>query len=227
MGFLPRTYLAISFASRMRITSNLQMDKRNVANKAHLVESIVRHRVQDSLFYKQYLHLTNEKTILPIIVEHVHYIGGTDAGSRPSPFLCCLVRLLELEPSRDIIDLYLRQNGYNEFKYLTALALLYCRMVYGGGFYDLHDEYILDYRKLRFKLKLPEFDNGIPVHYKSRHFDEWVDDLVESDRVVDIKTPYLAPRSVYIERGEAEARVYAIDEEAEAASDDSYQSDSD
>lgn len=168
------------------------MDKRNVANKAHLVEPIVRHRVQDSLFYKQYLHLTNEQSILPIITEHVHYIGGGDSSNRPSPFLCCLVRLLEIEPLADIIHLYLDQNGYKAFKYLTALALLYCRMVLDAdGFYSIHDKYITDYRKVRVRDKNPLFAaDGTPVHYRVLHMDVWVDLLLREERVVDLKLPF-------------------------------------
>lgn len=204
------------------------MDKRNVANKAYLVEPIVRHRVQDSLFYKQHLHLTNEKSLLQVIVDHVKYIGGTDSSNRPSPFLCCLVRLLELEPSEEIVELYLTQNGYNEFKYLTSLTLLYCRMVLREGkFYLIYDRYIKDYRRLRVSIKVPDFVNGRPIHYRIKHFDEWADELVENERVVDIKLPYLAPRLIYAERGEATLRTYDVESDEESEEEDSYVSDSD
>ncbi|WPK24558.1 hypothetical protein PUMCH_001837 [Australozyma saopauloensis] len=209
------------------------MDKRNVSNKASLVEPIIRHRVQDSLFYKQYLHLTNEQTILSVIAEHVHFIGGTDSNNRPSPFLCSLVRLLEIEPSKEILELYLTQNGYNEFKYLTAMTLLYCRMVTGSTFFSFFDRYITDYRKLRFQDKSFRLVDGVPIHYSIKCMDEWVDDLVEQERIVDIKIPYLAPRLFYVERGEVSERVYGVaDEDSnppenESAASSEYESDSD
>lgn len=198
-------------------------DKRNVQNKAHLVEPIVRHRIQDSLFYKQHLYLTNELSIVPVIVNHVKYVGGTDATGRPSPFLCCLLRLLELEPPHNIVRLYLAQNGYNEFKYLTALALLYCRMV--ENIYPLYDEYIGDYRRLRLRLRSPKFVEDLPVHYTIIHMDEWVDQLVENERVVDIIMPFLASRQVMIDRGDAVPREYGISESEPEESE--YESDSD
>lgn len=205
------------------------MDKRKVANKAGLVEPIVRHRVQDSLFYKQYLHLTNELLLLPVVVDHVHFVAGTDANNRPSPFLCCLVRMLEIEPPLEIIRLYLDQNGYREFKYLTALTLLYCRMVMSPrDFYPLYDEYIKDYRRLRFKYKNPQVSTGVPVHYYIKHMDEWTDELAVLERVVDIKTPFMALRLVYVERGEVDERVYA--ESSDGSEDEvseEYVSDSD
>ncbi|GEQ67005.1 hypothetical protein JCM33374_g668 [Metschnikowia sp. JCM 33374] len=138
--------------------------------------------------------------------------------------------MLEIEPSMEIVRLYLDQNGYREFKYLTALTLLYCRMVMSAGdFYSLYDEYITDYRKLRFRGKTPVISNGIPVHYQIKYMDEWIDDLAAAERVVDVKTPFMAIRSVYVERGEITEREYGAE-----ASDDSkdpqseeYVSDSD
>lgn len=184
------------------------MEKWKVSEKASLCEPIIRHRVQDSLFYKQHLHLTNEQTILSVVVTHVQYIGGTDSNNRPSPFLCCLVRLLEIEPSSDIVELFLTQNGYNEFKYLTALAIIYSRMVNGAGFFHLFDRYITDFRKLRYQNKQPQIVNGVPINYSIKHMDEWVDDLINEERVVDIKIPHLGPRLLYVERGEANTRDY-------------------
>lgn len=201
------------------------MDKRNVLNKATLVEPIIRHRIQDSLFYKQYLFSANELSIVPVIVSQVKYIGGTDSSGRPSPFFCCLLRILELEPSTDILQLYLNQNGYNEFKYLTALALLYMRMVSGPAeIYTLFDEYISDYRKLRFRLKVPQFVKDLPVHYKLTYMDEWVDLLVEEDRVVDLTLGYLAPRQTLVTKSEVTPREYGVSDEEEESE---YESDSD
>lgn len=169
--------------------------------------------------------MTNELSIVPVIIDEVRFVGGTDQTGRPSPFLCCLLRLLELEPSPSIIRILLKQNGYNEFKYLTALALLYCRLVYDAReIYALYDEYIGDYRKLRTQLKSPKFEKDLPVHYSIIHMDEWVDLLVEDERVVDLTMPYIGPRRLYVERGEADVRVYGGEESEES---DSYESDSD
>lgn len=209
----------------VRIGIQNLMDKRIVENKAHLVSPILRHRIQDSLFYKEKLFLTNELSIVPVVVEHVQFIGGTDQNERPSPFLCCLLRLLELEPSQEIIKILLKQNGYNEFKYLTALALLYCRLVCNTReMYALYDEYISDYRKLRFQLKTPIFKNDRPIRFSVIHMDDWIDQLSENERVVDLTLPYMAPRKVLVEKGEADVRIYGVDDYNES---DSYESDSD
>lgn len=211
-------------------------DKRYTINKSNLIEPIIRHRIQDSLFYKQYLYLSNEATILPIIIEHVHYIGGTDSSNRPSTFISCLFRLLELEPSKEIIKTYLTQLDFNEFKYLTALTLIYIRLTYPSQeVYSIFDQYFQDFRKLRIKLKTPVFDSQkLPIHYKITFIDEWVDTLLVNERVIDLMLPRLIPRTTLVERGQLAPRQYYIDisdeEEKDAGEEeeeDDYESDSD
>ncbi|RCK63787.1 Pre-mRNA-splicing factor 38 [Candida viswanathii] len=211
-------------------------DKRYTQNKSGLIEPIIRHRIQDSIFYKQHLYLTNEATILPVITQHVDFIGGTDSSNRPSVFISCLFRMLELEPSKEIITTYLTQLNFNEFKYLTALTLIYIRLVYKSEeIYTIFDPYFQDFRKLRVKLKSPVFDlMRIPRHYTISHMDEWVDELLTNERVIDLILPRLVPRMTLVERGLVTPRKYYVEHEEvkEGASDDDddddeYVSDSD
>ncbi|EMG49749.1 prp38 Pre-mRNA-splicing factor 38 [Candida maltosa Xu316] len=208
-------------------------DKRYTQNKGNLIEPIIRHRIQDSIFYKQHLYLTNEATLLPVITNHVHYISGTDSSNRPSPFISCLFRMLELEPSKEIIDTYLTQLNFNEFKYLTALTLIYIRLVYKSeDIYRLFDPYFKDFRKLRVRLKNPMFDSmQIPKHYKISYIDEWVDELLTNDRVIDLILPRLVPRISLVEKGIIPPREYYIEQgetkNEDDDDDDDYESDSD
>lgn len=205
-------------------------DKRIILHKSHLIEPIIRHRIQDSIFYKQHLYLTNEATILPVITQNIHYIAGTDSVGRPSPYLCCLLRLLELEPSEEILDIYIDQLGYNEFKYLTALIIHYTRLVFPSGYvYNKLDSYYEDFRKLRVKLKSPEFDSKkMPINFKLTYMDQWVDNLLSQERVVDIILPRMISRQLLIQKGEVQPRKYYVEaEESEADEESDYQSDSD
>lgn len=211
-------------------------DKSNVIRKAYLVEPIIRHRIQDSLFYKQYLYLTNEATILPVITRQVKYIGSTNANGKPTPFVCCFLRLLELEPSRDIIEMCLHQLGTKEFKYLTALIMLYIRVVWPyEDVITTLEPFYSDYRKLRFQLKSPIMVKGMPILYKLSHMDVWCDELLNNERVVDLILPRMVPRHVLFERGLIGERNYhgiVSEDENESKNDsesnsDDYESDSD
>lgn len=207
-------------------------DKRYTQNKGNLIEPIIRHRIQDSIFYKQHLYLTNESTILPVIIDHVKYISGSDSSNRPSNFICCLFRLLELEPTKEIINVYLTQLNFNEFKYLTALTLIYIRLVFKNeDIYTIFDSYFKDFRKIRMKLKNPIFDlNQIPKNFKISYIDEWVDELLTKDRVIDLILPRLVSRLTLVQRGLIGPRKYYVEEEKEENSVDDesdYISDSD
>lgn len=202
-------------------------DKRNIVNKAYLIEPIIRHRIQDSVFYKQYLYLTNEATILNVVTNNITYISGTDSIGRPSPFICCLLRLLELDPSQKILDVYLNQS---EFKYLTALILLYYRMTINNELtYTTLESYYTDYRKLLLKLKNPEITSTSVNHYTLTYIDEWVDFLLTKERLIDIMLPRLTPRYKLLESNLLKPRQYYIDVEDDTNVNvsDSYESDSD
>lgn len=215
-------------------------DKRNIFNKSHLIETIVRNRIKDTIFYKQYLYLTNEQTILPVIVNHVKYISGLDANNRPGPFLCCLLRLLEISPSSIIIQIYLNQTN---FKYLTALILLYIRMTYKSHeVYSITDPYFSNFSRLKVQLSSPKFHNGIAVNYDFTFMDVFVDELLHNDRVVDILLPRMESRLNLMDKGLLGKRQYFIttldEEETDEITpiepqeishqeDDEFQSDSD
>ncbi|KAG7195355.1 uncharacterized protein KQ657_003883 [Scheffersomyces spartinae] len=187
-------------------------DRRTVLGKAHLIEPIVRHRIHESLFYKQYLHLTNEATLMTVVDQQVQYVGGADGIGKPCPFLCCLLRMLELEPLSEMIDVYLNQLGYNLFKYLTAMALLYVRLTYSSDkVYTILDTFYTDFRKLRFLLKIPVYTaTGSACHYKLSYIDELVDELICRERVCDIILPRITPRQRLVEQDQVAPRIYNI-----------------
>lgn len=214
------------------------LDKRNILNKSHLIEAIVRNRIKDSLFYKQYLYLTNEQTILPVIINQVHYVGGLDSSNRPSPFLCCLLRLLEIDPSAAIIKAYLARP---EFKYLTCLTLFYCRMTQKPvEVYTLLDSYITNYGKLRMKLVTPSMRDGFPVNFTLTYIDEFVDSLLQQ-RCLGIILPVIESRQLLVNKGMIKEREFLVKSlnnhtdvdipssasDSDTNSDDSFVSDSD
>lgn len=221
-------------------------DKRITTNLAHTVEPIVRHRILDSIFYKRYLYLTNELTVLPIVVQHVHFVAGTDSVGRPSPFLCCLLRLLELEPSAEIVQICLEQP---HFKYLTALMLAYVRfaanMSESRRCFEVMEPFYRDYRRLRFR-QPPQVVDGRTVRFRVGFVDEWVHQLLTQERVLGLRMPRLKsrwaledeglPPRVYGDRGDTERSDADDDSEQVAAGvrntpqagcdSDSYESDS-
>ncbi|KAJ3515962.1 hypothetical protein NLJ89_g1428 [Agrocybe chaxingu] len=77
----------------------------------------------------------------------VRFIGGVYGNQRPTEYLCLLLKLLQIQPEKEILVEYLRAE---EFKYLRALAALYIRMTFRPvDIYELLEPLLKDYRKLR------------------------------------------------------------------------------
>ncbi|KAH3672198.1 hypothetical protein WICMUC_004427 [Wickerhamomyces mucosus] len=148
----------------------------NGINTILYVEKIVRERVFDSLYWKQYCFGLNEATILDKAME-LQVIGSFETSGRPFPFMCLLVKLIQLAPSIEIIQFYLTQD---RFKYLKVLALLYVRIVLKD--YEILKENLNDYRKLRV------FING---QYKLSYIDEVVDNLINDNYFIGLTLTYM------------------------------------
>ena len=55
------------------------------------------------------------------------FVGGVATGYiKPSPFLCLILKLLQIQPDKEIIVEYIRQE---DFKYLSCLGAMYMRLV--------------------------------------------------------------------------------------------------
>ena len=144
------------------------------SNPATLIETAVRDRITDSLYWKEQCFGLNAATLLDRAVD-LTYIGGTYGVSmRPTPFLCLTFKLLTLTPERDIVLEYLNRGG-EEWKYLRALAAFYVRLTFEpADIYQTLEPLLLDYRKLKRRKK--------EESYALVHMDEFVDELLTKDR---------------------------------------------
>ena len=94
----------------------------------------------------------------------VRFIGGVYSNQRPTEFLCLLLKLLQIQPEKEILVEYLRAEEFKYpfssfimdyidsffYRYLRALAALYIRMTFRAvDVYELLEPLLKDYRKLR------------------------------------------------------------------------------
>lgn len=173
-----------------------------------LIEKIIRERIYDSVFWKHSLFAANAEILVDKGADLIA-IGGQYGNQRPTEFLACLLKLLQIQPETEIIDLYLQ----DEFKYLTALAAFYIRMTGTSvEVYKKLEPLLLDRRKLR--------KRGADGCYYLTYMDEFVDELLNSDRVCDTILPRLTKRYVLEDNGEIDPRVSPLEEELEAFQED-------
>lgn len=171
-------------------------------NPQYLIEKIIRTRIQESKYWKEHCTLLNSAQVLEKAVDDLRYIGGTYGGNtKPTPFLCLTLKLLQIQPQKEIIYLYIDQP---DFKYLRALGVLYLRLVgRPAEIYKKLEPILRDYRKLRVSDKNHKFS--------VIHMDELIDNLLREERVFDIILPRMTKRIVLEENGDLEPYKSEVD----------------
>lgn len=76
------------------------------------------------------------------------FIGGIVGGNvKPTPFLCLVLKMLQIQPEKDIIVEFIKND---EFKYVRALGAYYLRLT-GTALdcYNYLEPLLNDFRKIR------------------------------------------------------------------------------
>ncbi|KAJ1552331.1 hypothetical protein HK405_011738 [Cladochytrium tenue] len=169
-------------------------------NPQFLVEKIIRSRIYESIYWKEHCFALTAESLVDKAVT-LKYVGGQFGMQRPSEFLCLTLKLLQLQPDKSIIRLYLQNE---EHKYLTALAAFYLRLTFSSiECYQYLEPLLLDKRKLRMR--------NLNGNYYLSYMDEFADSLLRSDRVCDIALPRITKRSVLVETGDLEDRISPLE----------------
>lgn len=170
-------------------------------NPQYLVEKIIRSRIYDSRYWKEECFALTAELLVDKAME-LKAVGGCYGGNiKPSPFICLLLKMLQIQPEKDIIIEFIRNE---DFKYVRALGAIYMRLT--GTSIDIHkylEPLYIDYRKMKRMNKMAK--------YELVHMDEFIDELLHSERVCDVALPRIQKRQVLEEANELEARVSPLD----------------
>ncbi|NWY62064.1 PR38A factor, partial [Chionis minor] len=178
-------------------------------NPQYLVEKIIRTRIYESKGLGEGPALTARP--VPLLAELVvdkamelRYVGGVYGGNiKPTPFLCLTLKMLQIQPEKDIIVEFIKNE---DFKYVRMLGALYMRLT--GTAIDCYkylEPLYNDYRKIKSQNRNGEFE--------LMHVDEFIDELLHEERVCDIILPRLQKRYVLEEAEQLEPRVSALEED--------------
>ncbi|KAH3665985.1 hypothetical protein OGAPHI_004174 [Ogataea philodendri] len=168
-----------------------------------LIEKILRERILDSQYWKRECQHADLLVVLDRAVE-VDQIGTYANSGRtlPTPFICLLLRLLQIQPSTEIIDHLLVQP---DFVYLSALAALYIRITSTSvEVYQKLEPLLADYRELQ----ILESQTA-----KTTYLDEYVDGLLQGNKFCDMILPRLVDRLVLEDQDLLEPRHSVLEEE--------------
>ncbi|CAK5078097.1 unnamed protein product [Meloidogyne enterolobii] len=177
-------------------------------NPQYLIEKIIRTRIYDSIYWKEQCFGLSAETIIDKGME-LRFIGGIYGGNiKPSPFLCLTLKLLQLQPEKDIVIEFIRQD---DFKYIRALGAMYIRLTFNSvEVYKYLEPLYNDYRKLRYMNRMGKFE--------LLYMDDFIDNLMREDHYCDIQLPRLQKRQALEETDQLEVYQSALDEDLERLS---------
>ncbi|CAL1674961.1 unnamed protein product [Lasius platythorax] len=172
-------------------------------NPQYLVEKIIRSRIYDSKYWKEECFALTAELLVDKAME-LRFLGGVYGGNvKPTPFLCLILKMLQIQPEKDIIVEFIKNE---EFKYVRALGALYMRLT--GSSLDCYkylEPLFNDNRKLRIQNK-----QGV---FELVHMDEFIDNLLRDERSCDVILPRIQKRYVLEENNELEAKISALEDD--------------
>jgi len=178
-----------------------------------LVDKILRTKIQETTYWKQHCFGASAAAVVDLAADLEAVGGTTTALRRPTPFLCLLLKLLQLGPSRDVVAEYVSNP---DLKYLRVLGALYARLAWRPADVFLTLEPLLaDFRRLR-----AHAPPGSPstCGYELTTVDAVVDALLTESTAFDVALPRLPPRKALEDTGALPGpRASPLDAAADAA----------
>ncbi|EHB01585.1 Pre-mRNA-splicing factor 38A [Heterocephalus glaber] len=137
-------------------------------NPQYLVEKIIRTRIYESKYWKEECFGLTAELVVDKAME-LRFVGGVYGGNiKPTPFLCLILKMFQIQPEKDIIVEFIKNE---DFKYARMLGSLYMRLT--GTAIDCFkylEPLYNDYWKIKSQNRNGEFE--------LMHVDEFIDELL-------------------------------------------------
>ncbi|KAK4424580.1 Pre-splicing factor 38 [Sesamum alatum] len=174
-------------------------------NPQNLVEKILRTKIYQNTYWKEQCFGLTAETLVDKAME-IDHLGGTHGGNRkPTPFMCLVMKMLQIQPDKEIVVEFIKNP---EYKYVRALGAFYLRLT--GTDVDVYrylEPLYNDYRKLRLKLNDGKFT--------LTHVDEFINELLTRDYSCDIVLPRIRKRLTLETIDSLEPRRSALEDDFE------------
>jgi len=174
-------------------------------NPQNLVEKILRSKIYQNSYWKEQCFGLTAETLVDKAMELDHF-GGTYGGNRKAtPFMCLMMKMLQIQPEKEIVVEFIKNEDY---KYVRILGALYLRLVgKPTDVYQYLEPLYNDYRKLRRKLA----DGSFALS----HVDELIDELLTTEYACDVALPRVPKRWTLEASGQLEPRRSALEDDFE------------
>ena len=172
-------------------------------NPQFLFDAIVRQKVYASRYWKEDCMGLTAETLVDEAIK-LTYIGGTYGGVlKPTRFLILVLKMLQIQPDHDVVIELIRNTDY---KYVTALAMFYWRLVaQQEDVFRQLEPYYNDYRKIIYR--------KLDGRYKLMYLDEFVAELLTQEISCEISLPRMQKRMILEELERLPPRVSLLEEQ--------------
>jgi pre-mRNA-splicing factor 38A len=165
-----------------------------------LIDRLTRENIYRSRYWKEFCFGICAADVVALAAELTHVGGLCGPARKPTPFLCLVLKLLQLGPARDVVEEFLTQE---RFKYATVLAATYLRLVGTAvDVYNTLEKLYADYRKISYRKGSGD--------YELTTVDQVIDDLLLSNELFSILSPRLQHRHVLCDLGQLQTRKSAL-----------------
>lgn len=167
------------------------------------MERITRDKVYAMTYWKEKCFGVSAEALVDLAVD-LRAVGGIYGGNnRATEFLCLTLKLLQIQPEKEIILEFIKNEDH---KYVRLLGAFYMRLVgKPTDVYQYLEPLLNDYRKVRYRAK-----DG---KYVLTHVDEFVNNLLTKDMFCDVALPRVPHRQMLEAAGHLEPRVSALEED--------------
>jgi pre-mRNA-splicing factor 38A len=84
-------------------------------NPHNLVEKILRSKIYQNTYWKEQCFGLTAETLVDKAMELDH-LGGTFGGNRkPTPFMCLVMKMLQIQPEKEIVIEFIKNDDYKYF----------------------------------------------------------------------------------------------------------------
>jgi len=171
-----------------------------------LIEQIVRGRIYESRFYKEHCFALSAEGLIEKAVQLIAVGGVFSERVTPAPFLCLIMKMLQILPEDDIVLALIRNE---EFKYARALGAFYWRLTAKptAVFKEL-EPLFSDYCTIRVQTR---------TGWATTTMDAFVEELLTESYSCDVALPVIGSRAALERSNILPKRVSPLRAEFEAA----------
>lgn len=185
-------------------------------NPQYLIEKITRLKIYNTVYWKEECFGLTAATIIDKAVE-LKYFGGNYGGNLvPTKFLCLLLKMLQLQPEKEIVYEFIQNE---DFPYLRVLSAFYLRLTGKAEEIYTHLEPLYnDYRTIVMR-------NA--QGFTKTYMDEFIDSLLREEQVCEITLPHMIKRMKLEELNVLQPRKSLLEDEFDEDSDEESEEEED